>query len=247
MRLLYNALMRVRPAYVADVLKRVLRIRRIEVDTQIGRFWVDPVSQLGWNIMQEAGYEGDWTKEVLRFVKPGSTFVDIGANEGYYSVIAGLKGARVFAVEPQSRLLPIIERNFALNNLTPAAVINRAVSDQEGEAEFYLAPGMNTGASGFVRMTSYNLPTVKVRISTLHKILEDMGLMEVDLMKMDIEGFEYEALLGSPQLFQQGKVKALLLELHPRQITSRGLDYKKVEGFLIDCGYVEDGSVWVRK
>lgn len=244
MRLVHQFLLRIRPAPLADIFKTLLRVRRINVDTPAGQFWVDPASNFGWRVSSPNGYEPEWTKEIQRLTNGVSTFVDVGANEGYYSIIAARNGARVLAVEPQQRLLRVIQTNVELNRLTSVQVINCAVSDRSGFAEIYLASSVNTGSSGFVRTTAYNLPKARVRVATLESLLNDAGFATVDVMKMDIEGFEYEAILGSAALFQQHKIRILFLELHPHQISSRGLDPASVERFLINCGYARDGIAW---
>ena len=154
-----------------------------------GRFWVDPASNFGWRLSSPDGYEPEWTKEIQRFTKGVSTFVDVGANEGYYSIIAARNGARVLAIEPQQRLLRVIQANIELNKLTSVEVINCAVSDKSGFAEIYLTSSFNTGSSGFVRTTAYALPKARVKVITLESLLKNAGFVTVDVMKMDIEGF----------------------------------------------------------
>jgi hypothetical protein len=56
-------------------------------------------------------------------------------------------------------------------------------------------------------------------------------------MKVDIEGFEYEALLGSPQVFAQHRIKAIALELHPTLLAGRGKRAEDITEMLQQCGY----------
>ena len=56
-------------------------------------------------------------------------------------------------------------------------------------------------------------------------------------MKIDIEGFEYEAILGSKEIFREHRVKKLAVEFHPRILERRGLDPKVMNDFLCDQGY----------
>src|SRR4051812_38970298 len=116
---LYQCLARVRPAPVASALKRLLRVRRRAVTTPEGTFWIDPVSNLGLELLR-GRYEPSLTEVVRRYLRPGGVFVDVGANEGYFSAIAArLVGptGRVVAVEPQARLRPVLEENFRLNGV----------------------------------------------------------------------------------------------------------------------------------
>ena len=59
-----------------------------------------------------------------------------------------------------------------------------------------------------------------------------------DLVKMDIESFEYEAVTGSTELFRSHKIRALALEMHPTQIISRGHDPSAICRVLESAGYV---------
>ena len=144
---------------------------------------------------------------------------------------------RVLAVEPQTRLHPVLQRNFALNACARAELAPYAVSDRPGEAALHLTPGVNNSASSLIRPTRYPLARQTVQCLTLAEIFGRNSVDTCDLLKIDIEGWEYEAVLGSPDLFRSGRVKALALELHPPLLLRRGLDSAKITTFLAECGY----------
>ena len=251
-RVLQTLLMRVRPAPVASLLKRLLGLRRVTVETAQGWFKVDPVSLMGIALTRSGGYEEGMTATLKTFLKPGHTFVDLGANEGYFTVIgAKLCGpsGRVLAIEPQQRLLPVIEENIRLNGVGNTKVLNVAISDQSGTATLNLTSDTNSGGSGLYRHTKYKLPTQEIATQTLEQVLIAQGLNHVDLLKVDIEGFEYEAVLGSPRVFQQQRVKALALELHPTILADRGKSAGDIERMLEQAGYrlteTFGNTVWI--
>ena len=240
LRLLQPVLRRVRPASLADLLKRLLLVRRVPVKTQHGEFMLDPVSTLGAALTRGGTFEEPLLQTLRHYLKPGMTFVDLGANEGYFTVIgAGLcsPGGVVIAVEPQERLLPVIEANARLNQCDGVRVANVAVSDQPGTGMLHLAPSTNNGSSGLDRSTRYALPTQPVETLTLGQLLDREGLMKVDFMKIDIEGFEYEAILGSPEVFQQHRVRVMALEIHDSRLLARGKPPEDITRFLKGCGY----------
>jgi FkbM family methyltransferase len=70
-------------------------------------------------------------------------------------------------------------------------VLNVAVSATEGTGLMHLLPDTNTGGSGMHRMTKYRTPVQLVKTLTLSQVLNSQGIESVDLMKMDIEGYEY--------------------------------------------------------
>ncbi len=82
----------------------------------------------------------------------GATFVDVGANEGYMTMIGA---GRVLAIEPQTRLLPIIAENLRINRIASASVINSCIGSAPGRGHIHLTADTNTGGSGMHRATSY--------------------------------------------------------------------------------------------
>ncbi len=245
-------LMRVRPAPVASLIKRLLRIRRVEIATAQGTFWVDPASYAGLELAQTGAYDPATLSVIRRLVRPASTFIDIGANEGYFTVVAsGLVGplGRVIAVEPQARLEAVLERNLALNRCTNVAVIHAAISDHSGTSLLHLTPDVNNAASGLAAPTRYRLETQPTVLMTLADLLA-RAPGDSPIVKMDIESFEHEAIHGGEALFRAGAVRALILELHADMLRRRGLDVDAVPRLLRACGYEQhplfNGLVWAR-
>ena len=246
MTIIHRALLKIRPEPLAAVLKKLLGVTRREVETSFGRFYIDPASNFGACILSNVGYEPDQTAQILRLTRGAKTFVDVGANEGYFAVIAARNmrgGGAVLAIEPQERLLPVLMKNMELNSLSFGITIC-AVSDHDGMEDMFFSTTINTGTSGFVRSTRYPRPKKKVRVARLEHVLEEAGLTFVDCMKMDIEGLEYEAILGSPRLFEDKMIKTILVETHIQQLAQRGRDPKRIFDFLRGCGYKNDGSIW---
>jgi FkbM family methyltransferase len=164
----------------------------------------------------------------------------VGANEGYFSIVAsGLVGetGRVITVEPQSRLQPVLERNKSLNHGGNIDLIRVAISNAEENVDIYLAPDTITGSTSLYKTRKYPVPKETVKMTTLQKFLDSNSIASVDLMKMDIEGYEYEAILGSREVFQSKRIKNLALELHTWLLKDRGLNPDEITNFLKDAGY----------
>ena len=112
-----------------------------------------------------------------------------GQSEQWSSRLTQPSG-RVLAVEPQNRLIPIIKTNLELNKLD-ATIVHAAVSDHGAVVALHLAPDTNTGSTGLHRATRYRVPTQPVSSLTLADVLDRNQIANVDLLKVDIEGFEY--------------------------------------------------------
>jgi FkbM family methyltransferase len=245
-----RALLTVRPAPLAVAIKRLLFLHRRVITTPAGKFWIDPASDAGQRVAAHGHYDAETESLLSRFLRPGDTFVDVGANEGFICVPAArLTGptGRVVAVEPQTRLQPVLQRNFELNavRVETHAI---AISDHAGTAVLQLAPDMNNSASGFAAATRYPLKKQPIAILTLSAFLARLGIDGPFVLKMDIESWEHEAILGSPELFREHRVRALFLELHPELLQRRGLDPDAIPNFLNACGYSHapqtHGLVW---
>ena len=252
-RILQCLLLNIRPAFVASWLKGIFNVERTIIETRFGRFYIDPVSQFG-AVVCNGEYEPAMRRALEHFLKPSSIFVDVGANEGYFSVIAaGLVGSsgKVTAVEPQRRLKTVLEKNFEINNVQGVQLFCYAISDRKGSATIHLSPNTNTGSTALHQSTRYRLPTETISTITLPDLFSLAQIEHADLVKMDIEGFEYEAILGSLELFKERRIKAIALELHPNAITKRGLDPAEITRLLESCGYETlrefSNTVWAIK
>lgn len=234
-------LYKVRPSSLGAWLVRRLGIKREPFQAEEGTFFINPASHFGLSLLTTKKYEEDSTSDTVdRLLQPGMSFVDLGANEGYFSVMASRRvgpEGRVIAIEPQPRLQEVVQKNLELNQCQNAQLETIAVSDKADEVEFFLSPEMNTGSSGFTRSTRYKVPTVKVQTMPLAQAFAKFGVETVDVMKVDIEGHEYEAILGSKEVFEQKRVHHLILELHPWILEKRDLKADDITDFLKSCGY----------
>jgi hypothetical protein len=115
-----------------------------------------------------------------------------------------------------------------------------AVSDYDGTATLYLHAATNTGATSFVRPGRSAWRTIRVPCMPLERVLESHGVGTVDLLKIDIEGAEYEAVLGSPALFNAGRVRALIVEYHPDILRRRGRRASDIHESLLGAGFTLD-------
>src|SRR5947207_1964227 len=86
---LYSTLIRIRPAQLGDLAKRALRVRRVCLLASTGQtFFVDPVSIFGIHLLRDGVHEPGMTRLLQQLLGAGDNFIDVGGNEGYFSVIA---------------------------------------------------------------------------------------------------------------------------------------------------------------
>lgn len=243
----YEALStKVRPTELAALMTKALGIKRRPFEAQHGTFYIDPVSNFGFRLFKDGIYEPETIEILERVLEPGDTFVDLGANEGYFSVLASrlVGGGRVFAIEPQQRCWPVIVQNLVENDCANVTLVPYGVSKEAGSFEMVLTPPTNTGASSFVASKRASLwPRQTVHVLPLDEIFERFGIGEVALIKIDIEGYELEALESAREVLGSGRIRRLLVEIHPKQLAALGRDPSEVQRLLEGYGYRRDGEV----
>lgn len=158
-----------------------------------------------------------------RAIKPGMTVIDIGANIGYYTVIAAGRAGpqgRVIAYEPEEKNFNLLRKNLESNGFFWATPVKEAVSDRAGTRTFYMAL-KHTGIHSLVNNRNFSRET-EVVCDTLDHSLEKLGVKKVDVIKMDIEGFEIMALEGMRKTIGQNDKLVMFLEFYPQAIVRLG-------------------------
>ena len=243
MGLLTSIVMNIRPAPLGSFLKKILLSRRKIYVASFGTFFIDPCSHFGFHLSKSGHYEQEMEFVIDTLLSKGDNFLDLGANEGYFSILAskriGPEGL-VIAVEPQSRLQPILFMNIQLNDAYNVHVRQIALSDANGIATLFLAPDVNTGASGLSWSSPYNTKSEIVPQYTLQALMNSLNSPSIKLVKLDLEGFEHEVIMSSPHVIFSKKIQHIALELHPSILASRGKSSDEIIGLLESAGYKRD-------
>ncbi len=160
--------------------------------------------------------------------KEGDIVVDIGAHMGRYTIIGakrvGAQG-KVVAIEAHPGNFEMLNRNIKLNQLTNVIPLNYAVYSKETKIKLYL-PDEESGytmhhsiMSNYV-FTKYKDKTedkfVEVSANTLDYFLQLEGITDVNWIKIDVEGAEFEVLKGAHNVLSNSKNISLLIEVHGR-------------------------------
>ncbi len=138
------------------------------------------------------GFETE-TRKWFRFRK-GETFLDIGANVGYYSVKALRAGCRVVAVEPDPSNCELLRLNAP-----QATVVEAALSDSEGNVAFYSHPDASL-SSLTPRQGAHQ---IDVRMWSIDKLCDRLALDRLDWIKIDAEFHEREILAGGKEALRR--------------------------------------------
>jgi len=161
---------------------------------------------------------GRWLKSCNKVCK--GNFIDVGANIGYYtlifSVLAGNAGF-VIAIEPEQANLNLLRHNLIMNNCKNVTVIPTALGDKNTTVHLSLYKASNRGRHAI--SADYGYGYQEAPSQTLDTILnkEIFQEKEFDLLKMDIEGYEFFAFQGAEKSLK--RIKCIVLEYSPDLIS----------------------------
>jgi FkbM family methyltransferase len=138
-------------------------------------------------------WEPDISHMIAGLLSEGDVFVDVGANIGYYSLMAsrlvGDAGA-VVAVEASPRIFSRLEANIRANQAANIRAVNVAAADQSGRVTIYSGPRQNSGASSTLKEWRNGEAEAVVAALPLDQILTEDERGRVRLVKIDVEGAE---------------------------------------------------------
>lgn len=152
--------------------------------------------------------ENKWISKVLH---EDSVFVDVGANVGGHSIRASKLGAKVIAVEPVNENCKVLRLNFELNQLVNFQILNIAAGIREETRQIFLSASP-TGSS--LKSSNGKESKCIVQVKPLDDVIPQLiGDVWVDLLKVDVEGFEIEVLKGASNLLK--RTRYIIVEVIP--------------------------------
>ncbi len=179
--------------------------------------------------------DGDYEPEVQaalgRYLHPGATLFDVGANGGFISLLgAKLVGetGKVVAFEPYPETVKDIQAQMRINRVRNVLTETAAVSDTIGIADF--ADDRSSDMLGLAAVTIHGQPkrTIRVRTTTLDTEVERHGAP--DVIKVDVEGAELLVVQGSTRMLREHK-PILLTELHSDELFRQFLEFLAPFGY----------------
>lgn len=148
--------------------------------------------------------------------KNARTVIDIGANIGTCTVYMSslFPKAKIYALEPDPRTFQLLKTNKELNHCTNATLINQAVSNKSGSTTFYSCQANGLSSLNKTRLP-YQVTKTRVQLTTVPDLMKEYGLKQIDILKIDAEGAEFDILLKTPR-FPFLVIKEIILEYHDR-------------------------------
>jgi FkbM family methyltransferase len=190
-------------------------------------------------------YEGNFELDEISFVnntlKDGDVFIDIGSNIGLFSLIASNlvgRNGKVISFEPSPKTFKRLEENIELNELQNVKLNNIGLSDKKGTLKLHVSENghdaWDTFATDINNIKYQN--SIEVNINTLDNEIENIGVNNIKLIKIDVEGWEKFVLLGAIETIKKFS-PILLIEFTAENTENAGYNVLEIYDIVTNLGY----------
>ena len=196
-------------------------------------FYYDKVkdTSIASSILTNGYYEKETFEEIKKNLSKGSVFIDGGANIGFFSILTSkLVGSsgKVICFEPTDSCYAYLLKNIKINRRKNIYLEKKAISSQNGTVQFKINENSeeNSIVSNFNKKKFLQNNIIKIKSTTIDSYCKKNKISQVDLIKLDIEGQEYEAIKGSSKIIKKNRNIKIIFELN---IANRknGITYSK--------------------
>jgi FkbM family methyltransferase len=216
---------------------------RIAVDTRLGNgmkirvVWTDVI---GYSIALDGYYDVPTVRAIQELLRPGMTFVDVGAHVGQYSLLgSGLvgSGGTVHSFEPEPETFALLEHNILINGLRNVHPIRCALGESLRDVELYVARPDNIGQTSLRKPDNFSGVKVNVQCQTLDSYAGEHGMDRIRLIKIDVEGAELDVLLGARGVLSRNPKPHIIIEFWEEFLQAYGASCAQLAEFLQGSGY----------
>jgi len=217
----------------------IIRGRSVTTKVRGKKMYLDLADKTHCETLYTRGaWEEAETSFLKRIIKDGMVVVDVGANVGYYTLLASDyvgKNGRVFAFEPDPSRYELLVRNIRVNQCNNVELIQKAVSNRGGHSRLFYGLSKNKGDQ---RLYSFldSRESVEVETIRLDDFFNQINL-PVHVVKMDIQGFEYAALEGMSGVINKNRDLTLISEYFPEGMSEAGSSPQKFLDELVRNGF----------
>lgn len=231
---------------------RSRKIRKVQLSAKKGRLlkmrmandaemilWPDDAVSIAIYLEE---YEVSEITFIHKMLKPGMVFVDVGANIGLYSVIAaklvGEKG-QVYSFEPASETYNRLQLNISHNKCNNVVPLKMAISEDIGVASMkVVGDGYSAWSSLGNTIEGKEVVLQDVQTVSLDSIAHEYNLLgNIDLIKIDVEGWERNVLTGARMVMSESKAPIMMVEFTEENANRNGVSCAELYRFIKECDY----------
>jgi FkbM family methyltransferase len=199
------------------------------------------------NTKNNLTYEPDFTTIIFKVLKPGDTFIDIGANFGYFSLLAssfvGEEG-HVFSFEPETYNFNCLTNNINLNKNSNITTFNIALGNVERNSFLYLDK-VNDGGHTLWGIRKESIDKIgehepekqMIHEVPLDNVVFDKSFSSIKILKIDAEGWDHNILMGAVNTIKRFNIPIILAEVYVEGLERSGSSERIYRRFMKELGY----------
>jgi FkbM family methyltransferase len=193
-------------------------------------------------------YFGVWEPNLTRWIErrlaPGDVFIDVGANIGYYTLLASKvvgDAGKVVSIEALPTIFASLQNNLKINKAHNVRAVNSAAWDRQDRLTIYTRPedlaGQSTVMPDWARKWDLKDKS-EVEALPLSSILKPEEIRAARLIKIDVEGAEWRALMGMKSLMTESRNDLeIIVEVTPQMLNAESKTFQDVLDFFHEWGF----------
>lgn len=193
---------------------------------------------IGFSVLINGYHEKETSNFIVQNVPPNGVFVDIGANIGTITlpVCIQRRDIKALCIEASLRVFNYLLENVKMNKLSNCILINKAVSDIDGQQVDFFSPPDQHGKGSLSPVFTDHPESVET--ITLDTLFYQHKFVSVDFIKIDIEGYEYYAFKSAEETLKKQDAPVILFEfIDWAESHAKGLKPGDAQRLLMDYGY----------
>jgi FkbM family methyltransferase len=178
-------------------------------------------------------YENETVLALTAELKTARTMIDIGANIGYFSLLTKAlnRNCHVISIEPLPRNVEQLKHQKEINHFDKMDIIDVCLSDEVGTTSFAVPPMEECGWGRIAYRDFFDGQIVEKPMTTLDHLCRERQIKSIDLIKMDVEGFEFKVLKGMENTLKEHK-PVLCIELNEPCLLDLGTSGQEIIDWL---------------
>lgn len=192
-------------------------------------------------------WEPDYTSVMMKVLRPSDTVIDIGANIGYFSLLASslvTESGKVISLEPEKENFNYLKRNIELNGFNNIKALNVAAGNLRKEVDLFIDP-LNDGGHSLFGITPESIQqignreivTSRTQMDTLDSLLDTEMISNIKIIKIDTEGWEFNTILGAVSAIRRFTPPFILAEVNRLGLRRAGASERHLRLLMAELGY----------
>ncbi|MEO7972011.1 MAG: FkbM family methyltransferase [Thermoanaerobaculia bacterium] len=205
-------------------------------------FVAQPTLTLGWNVVMFGTYEPELREIIRTVLSDGGVAVDVGANVGWHTLLMARQvgnAGLVVAVEPNPSVRRRLEAHLDLNRLSQVRVVPCALGEQQGTTDFWGPPAESLSSGDGHLISAQERDTqgvIQVEVRRFDTVFAELSLSRLDLVKIDVEGFEWPVLKGGAETIARFRPQ-IVFEFNKEYFSRGGGTTDQLEHFFEEHRY----------